>query len=107
MFIPLYDHNPWRSIGYPWVTRMLIVVTILIYVVFQSGLVLDTEIASLGGYAVIPAEFNMGGGLRSTYAVVPEPVMASAPWSGVVTAVIVSVSCASGDALSLASTSIG
>jgi membrane associated rhomboid family serine protease len=74
MFIPLYDDNPWRSIGYPWVTRLLIVVTVLIYVVFQSGLVLDAQMDSLGGFAVIPAEYNMGGGLRSPYAVVPEPV---------------------------------
>jgi membrane associated rhomboid family serine protease len=74
MFIPLYDDNPWRSIGYPWVTRGLIVATILIYVVFQSGLVLDAQIASLGGFAVIPAEFNLGGGLRSEYAQVPESV---------------------------------
>jgi membrane associated rhomboid family serine protease len=74
MFIPLYDDNPWRSIGYPWVTRTLILVTIIIYVVFQSGLVLDAQTASLGAFAVIPAEFHMGGGLRSTFALVPEPV---------------------------------
>lgn len=74
MFIPLYDDNPWRSIGYPYVTRLLILITVLIYVVFQSGYVLDADTASLGGFAVIPAEFSMGGGLRSGFAVMPEPV---------------------------------
>lgn len=74
MFIPLYDDNPWRSIGYPYVTRLIILFTIAIYVVFQSGWVFDTELNSLGGFAVIPAEFIRGEDLRSGYAVVPEPV---------------------------------
>jgi membrane associated rhomboid family serine protease len=74
MFIPLHDDNPLRTIGWPYVTRGLIAFTTLVFVVFQSGLVLDAHTLTLGAFAVIPAEFNLGGGLRTPFALVPEPV---------------------------------
>lgn len=74
MFVPLYDDNPLRTIKTPYVTRTLIVVTVLVYVVFESGYVFDAQLASVGAFAVIPAEFNLGGGLRSSLGLLPEPL---------------------------------
>jgi membrane associated rhomboid family serine protease len=74
MFIPLYDDNPLRTIETPYVTRALIVVTSLIFVIFQSGLVIDADDATAGGYSVIPAAFLQGVPLRETLAVIPEPL---------------------------------
>lgn len=74
MFIPLHDDNRLDHIATPWVTRGLIVVNVLVYVIFQSGLVVDAHRASVAGFAVIPAEFNLAAGLRDTLAVIPEPL---------------------------------
>jgi membrane associated rhomboid family serine protease len=74
MFIPLYDYNALRSIKTPVVTRTLIVVTVLVFLVFESGLVVDAQMASVGAFGVIPAEFYLGAGLRSELAVIPEPL---------------------------------
>jgi membrane associated rhomboid family serine protease len=74
MFIPLYDDNPLRTIETPYVTRALIVVTSLVFVVFQSGLVFDAGDASAGGFAVIPAAFLRGAPIRETLALIPEPL---------------------------------
>jgi membrane associated rhomboid family serine protease len=73
MFIPLYDYNALRSIKTPVVTRTLIVITVLFFLVFESGLVVDAQMASVGAFGVIPAEF-LGAGLRSELAVIPEPL---------------------------------
>jgi rhomboid family protein len=72
MFIPLYDYNPLRTIRTPIVTRGLIVVTVAVFVLFQSGLVLDAQIASVAAFGVIPAEFHLGGGLAGDAALIPE-----------------------------------
>lgn len=72
MFIPIYDINPLRSIKTPVVTRTLIAVTVVIFVLFESGLVVDAQMASVGIFGVIPAEFHLGAGLRSELATVPE-----------------------------------
>jgi membrane associated rhomboid family serine protease len=72
MFIPLYDYNALRTIRTPVVTRGLIVVTVLVFLLFQSGLVIDAQIASVGALGVIPAEFHLGAGLRSEFATIPE-----------------------------------
>src|SRR5919108_3595916 len=74
MFIPLYDYNALRSIKTPVVTRTLIVITVLVFLVFESGLVVDAQLASVGAFGVIPAEFHLGAGLRSELAVIPEPL---------------------------------
>src|SRR5712691_6670748 len=65
MFIPLYDDNPLRRIATPIVTRALIVVSASVFVLFESGFVFDAQMASVGLFGVIPAEFHLGGGLRS------------------------------------------
>src|SRR5262245_6899254 len=72
MFIPIYDINPLRSIKTPVVTRTLIAVSVVIFVFFESGLVVDAQMASVGIFGVIPAEFHLGAGLRSDLATIPE-----------------------------------
>jgi membrane associated rhomboid family serine protease len=72
MFIPLYDDNPLRRIATPIVTRALIVVSVSIFVLFESGFVFDAQMASVGLFGVIPAEFHLGGGLRSELVALPE-----------------------------------
>jgi rhomboid family protein len=74
MFIPLYDYNTLRSIRTPIVTRTLIAITVLVFLVFESGLVVDAQMASVGAFGVIPAEFYLGAGLRSELGVIPEPL---------------------------------
>jgi membrane associated rhomboid family serine protease len=73
MFIPLYDDNPLRSIKTPYVTRALIIFTSLVFVLFQSGLVFDSDTAWSGTFAVIPAAF-LGTALRDVAVAVPEPL---------------------------------
>ena len=72
MFIPLYDVNPLRTIKTPIVTRTLIVISVAVFLLFESGVFVDAQIASVGMFAVIPAEFHLGAGLRSELAVIPE-----------------------------------
>jgi len=74
MFIPLHDANPLRTIRTPIVTRTLIVVSVAVFLLFESGVVVDAQFASVGMFAVIPAEFHLGAGLRSELAVIPEPL---------------------------------
>ena len=74
MFIPLYDDNRLDHIATPWVTRGLIVANVMVFLIFQSGFVVDAHRASVVGFAVIPAEFNLVAGLRDTLAVIPEPL---------------------------------
>jgi rhomboid family protein len=52
----------------------LIAVNVVIFITFESGLVIDAQMASVGMFGVIPAEFHLGSGLRSELALVPEPV---------------------------------
>jgi membrane associated rhomboid family serine protease len=74
MFVPLHDDNPWRSISYPYVTRSLILVTSLIFIVFQSGLVLDTADEVDGALSVVPAALSGEDGFFTTVALIPEPL---------------------------------
>jgi membrane associated rhomboid family serine protease len=62
MFVPLHDHNPLDKIKFQFVTVGLILTNILVFIVFETGLVLPLDPAFLLGLAVIPAElFNSGG----------------------------------------------
>jgi rhomboid family protein len=72
MFIPLYDYNPLRTIKTPLVTRALMAFNVIVFVTFESGLVIDAQTASVGIFGVIPAEFHLGAGLRSELATLPE-----------------------------------
>ncbi len=55
MFVPLYDHNPLEYIRRPFVNWALIAVTVFIYVVFESGLVIDAYYATALGLGLTPA----------------------------------------------------
>lgn len=75
MFIPLHDANPLRHFKTPYVTRTIIAVTVLIYVVFQSGLIFGVgeEVAAIG-FGAIPVELLHPAGLRGPLTFVPEPL---------------------------------
>lgn len=60
MFIPIHDSNPLRRIETPYATRLLILLTVAVFVVFQSGLVAEPPEASLIAFAMIPAELGFG-----------------------------------------------
>jgi membrane associated rhomboid family serine protease len=74
MFIPLHDANPLRHLKTAYVTRSIIAVTVLIYVVFQSGLIFagGEEVAAIG-FGMIPLELLHPAGLRPL-TFVPEPL---------------------------------
>lgn len=72
MVIPLYDINPRRAIRVPWVTYTLILTCVFIYTVFQSGLAIDANFASVIGFGMVPADFP--GLDLSTSAGIPEPL---------------------------------
>jgi membrane associated rhomboid family serine protease len=73
MFIPLHDANPLRHLKTAYVTRTIIAVTVLIYVVFQSGLIFGTEEIAAIGFGMIPLELLHPAGLRPL-TFVPEPL---------------------------------
>jgi membrane associated rhomboid family serine protease len=55
VFVPLSDDNPRLLIRYPYVSWTLIAINVIVYIVFQSGLVYDAYQASVFSYGVIPA----------------------------------------------------
>ncbi len=55
MFLPLKDNNPLVIISWQFVTASLIGVNILIFMLFQSGLVLPVAQAANMNYGMIPA----------------------------------------------------
>lgn len=56
MFVPLYDKNSLDAIHFQYVTVLLIAINVLVFVVYQSGLVLPADMAAATGFAVIPEE---------------------------------------------------
>jgi membrane associated rhomboid family serine protease len=72
MVIPLYDINPRRTVRVPYVTYGLIGTCTFIYGVFQSGLAIDANFASVVGFGMVPADFP--GLDLSTSAGIPEPL---------------------------------
>ena len=55
MFIPLYDTNKIEHIGFPFVNWTIIVITVAIFVIFQSGLVYSFDGLVEIGFGVVPA----------------------------------------------------
>jgi membrane associated rhomboid family serine protease len=74
VFIPLYDAVPLRSIRTPFVTYALIALCCGLFVVFQSGLVVDARYASIVGMSMIPAELTHASDIRSPLFDLPEAV---------------------------------
>ena len=50
MFIPINDGNAMRYLPFQYVTVALIVANVLVFLVFQSGLVFDAAQATAFGY---------------------------------------------------------
>jgi len=56
MFIPLYDDNPLRNIRFAYVTVLLILANIAIFVIFQSGYFYNIGQAGIVDLAIIPCQ---------------------------------------------------
>ncbi len=56
MFIPLHDDNPLRSISFPYVTTLLLLTNVIIFVGFQSGLFYNIGHTGLADLAIIPCQ---------------------------------------------------
>lgn len=74
MFLPLYDHNPLRAIRRPYVTYGLIAANVLVFVIFQSGLVLAADRAVALAFGFIPAVFYREALLPPDLALIPQPL---------------------------------
>ncbi len=72
MFIPLHDYNPMRYIKQPWMTWLLIAINVVIFVVFQSELVLQIGDRAAFLFGMTPAEIGHGVRLPSAYGALPE-----------------------------------
>jgi membrane associated rhomboid family serine protease len=72
MFVPLYDHNPLDHIPRPFVNWTLIALNILIFVVFESGVVVDGFLATVWGLGLTPAYLLDGLPPPPDIALVPE-----------------------------------
>lgn len=55
VFVPLNDDNPRLVIAYPYIAWTLALANVLIYVLFQSGFVFDTNDKTTFGFGLIPA----------------------------------------------------
>ena len=56
MFIPLHDDNPLRHISFPIVTVLLLLINVIIFVFFQSGLFYNIGHAGIFDLAIIPCQ---------------------------------------------------
>lgn len=72
MFIPIHDGNPLRFVRFPFVTVAIIVVTSLIFLLFQSGIVINGMNASVLAFGVVPAVVNDTATLPDGLGFVPE-----------------------------------
>ncbi len=72
MFIPLSDDNPLDHVIRPYVTWALIAANVVVFVVFQSGYVVEAEQAALLGFGMIPSVIHDVKDLPPGYALVPE-----------------------------------
>jgi membrane associated rhomboid family serine protease len=71
VFVPLSDENPRILIRYPFISWALIAINLTVYTVFQSGLVLDDNLAATYGWGLIPAVI-FGHAAPPIHAGVPE-----------------------------------
>lgn len=55
MFVPFHDQNPLRYIRFPWVTRTLVVLNCLIFLIYQRAGNADAEAASVMAFGLIPS----------------------------------------------------
>ena len=71
VFVPLSDENPRLVIRYPYVSWALIAINLAVWIIFQSGLVLDADQAATFGFGVIPAVVFGSAALPPDMAFVP------------------------------------
>lgn len=57
MFVPLHDINNLKKIEFQYVTVLLILLNVAIFVFFQSGLVSPQNFQATMSFALVPAEF--------------------------------------------------
>lgn len=71
MFIPLHDGNPLRFVRFPYMTTAIVVVTTLIFVLFESGIVIDALNASALAFGVVPAVLTREAALPTELDLIP------------------------------------
>ncbi|MBN8999402.1 MAG: rhomboid family intramembrane serine protease [Rhizobiales bacterium] len=55
MFVPLHDQNPLKYIKFPWATRGIVAINILVFLFYQRGGNADAEAASVMSFGLIPS----------------------------------------------------
>jgi membrane associated rhomboid family serine protease len=70
VFVPLHDTNPLKRIDYQYVTVLVIVLNVAIYIVFLSGWVIPLDEENTAAFAVVPAKL-MGASLASAGSIAP------------------------------------
>lgn len=78
MFIPLSDDNALRHLHFQYVTVSLIVINVLVYVFFVSGVFGDALEATAYSFGVVPAVYN-------DYAILPDEYDVVPPWATLIT----------------------
>lgn len=75
LFVPIWDHNPIKVIPFQIVTLALVIINIVVYFVFQTGVWVPTSQEAVLSFALIPTELINEGFLGKTgFEVFPEPV---------------------------------
>ena len=72
MFIPIHDDNPLRHVGRQYVTYAIILVSVLVFLLFQSGVMIEADRAATLSFGLIPAVFTDLKVLPAGYAVIPD-----------------------------------
>jgi membrane associated rhomboid family serine protease len=74
VFVPLYDYNPMRYVRRPYVTYGLIAANTIIFLIFQTDLVLQIGDRAAMLFGVTPADIGVGARLPRGYGALPEEV---------------------------------
>jgi membrane associated rhomboid family serine protease len=58
MFVPLHDQNPLRFIRFPWATRGIVTLNVLIFLLYQQGGAAVAEANSVMAFGLIPSTLS-------------------------------------------------
>jgi membrane associated rhomboid family serine protease len=72
MFVPLHDANPLKRHPVPVVTLGLIGINVAIWLIFQSGFIIDADRAAAVSFGLIPAVVNDYADLPPRYQIIAE-----------------------------------
>lgn len=76
MFVPIWDMNPLKRVGFQWVTIGLIVANCAVYFLLQVGLLYPVSTEALIAFAVVPTELVQQSLLNQPVSnTVPPPVI--------------------------------